>query len=365
MGNGESSRKDPYKWYKKCPTPGEGSVSGSFHAYFSRALLYTMQQKQIPFVSPRLSIPMLLSGTYCVPSISVYGSHEDDDCGGLGMLPSPPLVFLQLDLRPQRLAACLGVPQLTANIPEGVWGYETICIVEVLPKPRLGPCQHVLCASKHEVSLVHHVWAFAPGNDSFPVNDSSAIVHCIAALPHNVSPAHQQMPTENLERGLLFLDKNLAKEEQLFINHERDAARRAMEQDGGIPSGKFYGPTARAVTLHGCAFSPCNCQVTFNPDAEQPGCPQPYYSFVSLSICHERRKFALVLHIMPATTELSNKLRDVDLPAVETVGSLLDVLARDLHHSAADLVERAILASVQKDPYLHDGVPKEELPVSP
>lgn len=134
---------------------------------------------------------------------------------------------------------------------------------------------------------------------------------------------------------------------------ERDAARRAAEQAGAADAGsegndggaRFYGVAARAVAVHGGALSPENCQVALDAGAAQPGAARPFHALATLSVCHELRRLALVLHVVPATRAQGRRLAAA---APRTVAQLLDALAAALHPAAAALVERAIRAAVAR-----------------
>lgn len=235
-----------------------------------------------------------------VPSVGVYGSEYE---------PCQPIVFLEL---PNTPTFCKNMMKHFCEIPAGFTDFifndndliEFKSGVIVHSFPVLGPCQHFVCESTRCVSVMHHPWAFE-GVDIFTFAGHTKIFTGIYK-PQGIRKIHDDV---------------------------KDVDER------GMPLG-FLG--VRTVIIHDGSFSPCNCQ--FYLDENSPNGS----SFFTVSWCPEKKKIAVMFHVLPGSPEKEFRLRE-ELnvsPMDMSVGGLLKIIDKTFESNYYSGVIASIIETV-------------------
>lgn len=236
-----------------------------------------------------------------IPSVGVYGSEYE---------PCQPLVFLELLNTP---AFCKEVLMRFCNIPPGFSNFifgdtvnECKSGVIIHSFPTLGPCQHFTCESTRCVSVMHHQWAFN-GENIFTFTGQAKVFTGLYN-PRGIHKIH---------------------------NDIKDVEER------GIPKG-FLG--VRTVIIHDASFSPCNCQFYLDEDSPSGS------SFFTVSWCPEKKKLAVMFHVIPSSPDMESRLREelsaspLDMAVGELLKVLNKVFGNDCH---SNVISSLVMAQFQ------------------
>lgn len=236
-----------------------------------------------------------------LPSVGVYGYEYE---------PCQPVVFLEL---PNTPSFCKTVMERFCDIPAGFADFifrgdnvrECKSGVIVHSFPVLGPCQHFTCESTRCVSVMHHAWAFE-GENIFTFAGHIKVFTGIYK-PQGIHKIHGDI---------------------------KDVEER------GMPLG-FMG--VRTIIIHDSSFSPCNCQFYLDENAKNGS------SFFTVSWSPEKKKLAVMFHIIPDTPEKEFRLREelsaspMDMP----VSGLLKVLDRVFESNYySDVISKMVASKI-------------------